>query len=46
MARSKQENTYPETALLVAGVFNAWKLKSVLPHFYQNFKCATRGRKL
>ena len=40
----KQENAYPETALLVAGDFNAGKLKSVLPNFYQHVKCATRGK--
>ena len=36
---SKQETAHPEVALLVAGdfnaAFNAGKLKSVLPHFYQ-----------
>ena len=32
-------------ALLVAGDFNAGKLKSILPHFYQHVKCATRGEK-
>ena len=32
-------------ALLVAGDVNAGKLKSVLPHFYQHVKCATRGEK-
>ena len=30
-AISKQENVHPEAALLVAGDFNAGKLKSVLP---------------
>ena len=43
-AISKQENTHPEAACLVAGDFNAGKLKSVLPHFYQHVKCATRGK--
>jgi hypothetical protein len=38
---SKQETTHPEEALLVAGDFNAVKLKSVVP----NVKCATRGEK-
>ena len=28
---SKQENSHPQAALLVAGEFNAGKLKSVLP---------------
>ena len=42
---SKQENVHPEAALLVAGNFTAGKLKSVLPHFYQQVKCATRGGK-
>ena len=42
---SKQETTHPEAALLVAGDFNAGKLKSVLTNFYQHVKCATRGRK-
>ena len=41
----KHDNAHPEAALLVAGDFNAGKLKSVLPHFYQNVTCATRGRK-
>ena len=31
---SKQEPTHPEAALLVAGDFNAGKLKSVLPNLY------------
>ena len=43
-AISKQENAHPETALQVAWDFNAGKLKSVLPNFYQNVKCATRGK--
>ena len=30
---------------LVAGDFNAEKLKYVLPHFYQHVKCATSGKK-
>jgi hypothetical protein len=42
---SKQENAHPEAALLVAGDFNAGKLKSVLPHFYQYATCTTRGKK-
>ena len=42
-AISEQENAHPEAALLVAGEFNAGKLKSVLPHFYQHVTCATRG---
>jgi hypothetical protein len=44
-AIGKLENTHPEAALLVAGDFNAGKLKSVLPNFYQHVKCATRGEK-
>ena len=44
-AISKQENAHPEAALQVAGNFNAGKLKSVLPNFYKNVKCATRGKK-
>ena len=44
-AISKQENAHPEVALLVAGDFNAGKLKSVSPTFYQHVKCATRGGK-
>jgi hypothetical protein len=43
---SKQENAHPEAALLVAGDFNAGKLKSVLPNFHLHVKCATRGKKL
>ena len=38
-------NAHPEVALLVGGDFNAGKLKSVSPHFYQHVKCATRGGK-
>ena len=45
MAISKQENSHPEAALLVAGGFTTGKLKTVLPHFYQHVKCATRGKK-
>jgi hypothetical protein len=42
----KQENAHPDTALLVAGDFNARELISVLPNFYQHVnKCATRGKK-
>ena len=44
-AISKQENAHPEAALLVARDFNAGKLKSALPHFYQHVTCATRGKK-
>ena len=44
-AISKQEHAHPEAALLVAGDFNAGKLKSVLGHFYQHVTCATRGKK-
>ena len=44
-AISKQENAHPEAAFLVAGDFNARKLKSVLPNFYQHVKYATRGKK-
>jgi hypothetical protein len=40
---SKQETAHPEVVLLVAGDFNAGKLISVLPHFYEHIKCATRG---
>jgi hypothetical protein len=43
-AVKKEENAHPEAVLLVAGDFNAGKLKSVLPHFYQHVKCATRGK--
>jgi hypothetical protein len=42
----KEENAHPEKALLVAGDFNAGKLKSVLPNFYQHVTCATRGKKI
>ena len=41
---SKQETTHPEAALLVAGGFNAGKLKTVLPNFYQHVKCITRWK--
>ena len=44
-AINKQENAHPEATLLVAGDFNAGKLKSVLPNFYQHVTCATRGEK-
>ena len=30
----------------MAGDFNAGKLKSVLAHFYQHVKCATRGKNI
>jgi hypothetical protein len=43
---SKQETTHPEVALLVAGDFNAGKLKSALPNLYQHVKCATRGKNI
>ena len=43
---SKQETTHPKAALLVVGDFNAGKLKSILPNFYQHVKCATRGEKI
>ena len=43
-AISKLENAHPEAALLVAGDFNAVKLKCVLPNFYQHVTCATRGK--
>jgi predicted secreted Zn-dependent protease len=45
-AISKQEKAHPEAALLVARDFNAGKLKSIFPHFYQHVTCATRGKKL
>ena len=35
----KHENAHPEAMLLVAGDFNAEKLKSVLPIFYQHVTC-------
>ena len=41
----EQENAHPEAVLLVAGDFNAGKLKYVLPNLYQHVKCATRGKK-
>ena len=41
-AISKQENAHPEAALLVAGDFNAEKLKFILPNFYQHVKCAEK----
>jgi hypothetical protein len=40
----KQENAHPEVALLVVGDFNAGKLKSIVPGFYQDVTCATRGK--
>jgi hypothetical protein len=43
---SKQGTTHPEAALLVDRDFNAGKLKSVLPNFYQHVKCSTRGAKI
>ena len=42
---SKQDNVHLEAVPLVAGDFNAGKLKSVLPDFYQHVECATRGKK-
>ena len=44
-AISKEENAHPEATLLLAGDFNAGKLKSVLPNFYQHVTCAIRGGK-
>jgi hypothetical protein len=44
-AISKQENAHIEAALLLDGDFNAGKLKSVSPNFYQHVKCATRRKK-
>jgi hypothetical protein len=44
-AISKQENAHPKVSLLVAGDFNAGKLKSVIPHFYQHVKLANKGEK-
>jgi hypothetical protein len=44
-AISKQENAHPEVTFLVARVFNAGKLKLVLPNVYQHVPCATRGKK-
>ena len=41
---SKQENAHLEAVLLVAGAFNAGKLKSVVPNFNQHVKCATREK--
>jgi hypothetical protein len=43
-AISKQENTHPEAALLVAGDFIAGKLKSVSSNFYQHVNCAARRK--
>jgi hypothetical protein len=40
----KLESPHPEAAHLGAGDFNAGELKSVLPNFYQDVKCATRGK--
>ena len=42
---SKRKTTHPKAAFLVAGDFNAGKLKSVLSNLYQHVKCATRGGK-
>ena len=39
---SKQENIHTEAALLVAGDFNAGKLKSFVSNFYQHVKCAEK----
>jgi hypothetical protein len=44
-AISKQENAYPEAALLVVGDLMQENLKSVLPHFYNHVTCATRDEK-
>jgi hypothetical protein len=44
-AISKRENAHPKVALLVAEDFNAGKLKSVIPNFYQHVTCTTRGKK-
>ena len=42
----KQENANPEAVPLVAVDFNAGKLKSVLPNFYQHVTCTTKGKNL
>ena len=44
-AISKQENAHPEGVILEAGDFNAGKLKSVSPNFYQHVTCATSREK-
>jgi hypothetical protein len=43
-AISTQESVHPEAALLVAGDLNAGELKSILSHFYQHVRCATRDK--
>ena len=43
-AISKQDHANPEATLLVAADYNAGTFKSILPHFYQHVKCATRGK--
>ena len=43
---NKQENPHPEAGLLVAVDFNAGKLKSVLPHFYQQLNVQPEGKEL
>ena len=43
-AISKEENAQPEAAFLVARDFNAGKLKSVSPNFYQLVTSATRKK--
>jgi hypothetical protein len=37
--------SHPEAALLIAGDFNAGKLKLILPNFYQHVKCASEENK-
>ena len=45
VAIDRQESTHLEAALLVGGGFNAGRLKTILPHFYQHVSCANRGIK-
>lgn len=45
VAVSKQQDSHPEEVFIVAGDFNQANLRSVLPNFYHNINCPTRGEK-
>lgn len=42
-AVNKMQTVYPDGAFIIAGDFNHANLRSVLPKFYQNVSCPTRG---
>lgn len=42
-AVNKLQTVHPDGAFIIAGDFNHANLRSVLPKFYQNVSCPTRG---